>query len=405
MATRSDMALEMQLGAVEEETSEEAVRSALTAALTHMHSGSNGRRRGGKALVEHVEAARGAAAGAGEWHVVRLLQDSLDYAEGRINQLDFKERYRIFQDGARKELHRDFVASSLRAMHEWLIAASEAYLRDHPGASAQDVLTHFKTQGADTSFLQAPDDRPGRYVIPRGRAEISLWLERLLRSDRIDIENPATEARRIATSPETLALLAADHDGRLLLQAAELQRRTAGLQALRAVVDDTDATEADLQRALRGNHWIFGGRYVGETARRRLVPGDEVDIPLIRADGALHIVELKRAMGLRRPLIRRHRNAWVPADAVHEAVGQAVNYLVGLDENRARIREEFGIETRRAGALVLVGHPALHSDVPEEEVGETLRTFNAHVTRVEVLTYKELLDNAERSLAGDVGPA
>jgi hypothetical protein len=88
---------------------------------------------------------------------------------------------------------------------------------------------------------------------------------------------------------------------------------------------------------------------------------------------------------------------------VHEAVGQAVNYLTGLDENRERIRADFGVETRRASALVLVGHPALHPEVPEEEVNEALRTFNAHLTRVEVLTYKELVDNAERSLAGD-GP-
>ncbi|MYU05297.1 DUF4263 domain-containing protein [Streptomyces sp. SID8366] len=339
------------------------------------------------------------------WRTWACEVTSLDYAKGRILQPDFDERYRLFQDGARKERNRDFVASSLRTMHEWLVAVSEAYLRDHPGASARDVLAHFEAQRADTGFLRAPDDRPGRYVIPRGMSEISLWLERLLRSDRIEIEDPAAEARRLAGSPQALALLAADQDGRLILRAAELQRRTAGLRELRAVVDDPTATEADLQRALQGNHWIFGGRYVGEAARRRLVPGDEVDIPLIRADGALHIVELKRAMGLKRPLIRRHRDAWVPADAVHEAVGQAVNYLVGLDENRARIREEFGIETRRAGALVLLGHLALHADVPEEEVGETLRTFNAHVTRVEVLTYKELLDNAERSLAGGVGPA
>ncbi|MEU6465518.1 Shedu anti-phage system protein SduA domain-containing protein [Streptomyces sp. NPDC046976] len=404
MATRSDMALETQLRVVGKETAAPAVRFALTAVFTHMHSGPGGRRRGGKELVRLLKAARGTAAEVGEWRVVRLLQDSLDYAEGRILRPDLDELYRVHRDGARKVRNRDFVASSLRAAHEWMVAAGETYLREHPGASTDDMLSHFRAQRADTGFLRAPDDRPGRYVIPRGTAEISLWLERLLRSDRIDIEDPAAEARRLATSPEALALLAADHDGRLILQAAELQRRTAGLQALRTVVDDTTATEADLQRALQGNHWIFGGRYIGEAARR-LVPGDEMDIPLIRADGALHIVELKRSMGLKRPLIKRHRNAWVPADAVHEAVGQAVNYLVGLDENRARIRAEFGIETRRAGALVLVGHPALHADVPEEEVAETLRTFNAHVTRVEVLTYKELVDNAERSLAAGVGPA
>jgi hypothetical protein len=170
---------------------------------------------------------------------------------------------------------------------------------------------------------------------------------------------------------------------------------------LRTVVEDPRAAEADLQRALEGQHWIFGGRFVGEAAQRRLVPGDEVDIPLIRGDGALHVVELKRAMGFRTPLVKRYRNAWVPGGAVNDALAQAINYLTGLDENRERIRADLGIETRRAGALVLVGHPALHPDVPEEEINEALRTFNSHITRVEVLTYKELLDNAERSLAGE----
>lgn len=181
-----------------------------------------------------------------------------------------------------------------------------------------------------------------------------------------------------------------------------LQRRSAGLDLLRAVVEDSQALERDLQRALEGQHWIFGGRFVGEAAHRRLVPGDEVDIPLFRGDGALHIVELKRAMSLKAPLVKRHRNALVPAVSVHEAVGQAVNYLTGLDEHRDRIREELGIEVHRASALVLVGHPRLHPDMPETEINEALRTFNSHLTRVEVLTYKELLDNAERSLAGEL---
>ncbi|MFB7196780.1 hypothetical protein [Streptomyces sp. NPDC056240] len=36
--------------------------------------------------------------------------------------------------------------------------------------------------------------------------------------------------------------------------------------------------------------------------------------------------------------------------------------------------------------------------MPETEISEALRTFNTHVNRVEVLTYKELLDNAHRAL-------
>ncbi|MFI0717515.1 hypothetical protein [Streptomyces sp. NPDC021224] len=91
----------------------------------------------------------------------------------------------------------------------------------------------------------------------------------------MDIEEPTEAARRIVTSPEAVALLAADTEGQMILRAAELQRRAAGLEALRSVVEDATASEHALQRALEGQHCIFGGRFVGEAAHRRLVPGDE----------------------------------------------------------------------------------------------------------------------------------
>ncbi|MEV0253701.1 Shedu anti-phage system protein SduA domain-containing protein [Streptomyces sp. NPDC050732] len=398
MAVRVDMSLEWQLREVSGETTDQGVREAISAVVAHMHGGSGRKRRGGKELVHLLAMAREIAARAGEWEAVRQLHDSIAYAEGRILRQDFEERYRLFQDGVRDEGNRDFLARTMWATHHWMVSAAQQFLKDHPGATAAELVEHYRAEGEDARFLEAPDDRPGRYVIPRGRAEIAIWLERILRDSRIDVEDPVGAARKIATSPEALALLAADEEGQLLLQAAELQRRSAGLAALGAVVEDRAATEHDLQRALRGQPWIFGGRYVGEAARRRLVPGDEVDIPLIRGDGALHVVELKRAMSLEGKLVKRHRNGWVPTAQVNDAVGQAVNYLVGLDENRDRIREEFGIEARRASALILIGHPDLQADVPEAEISEALRTFNAHVSRVEVLTYKELLDNAHRAL-------
>ncbi|MFJ2924816.1 Shedu anti-phage system protein SduA domain-containing protein [Streptomyces massasporeus] len=404
MTPRSDMTLEWHLReVVAEEAGAESVKEAVRAVFTHMHSGRSRQRRGGRELVRLLEEVRAAAAGVGEWQVVRLVQDAIEYAEGRITRYDFEDRYRLFGDGKRRESHTGFLGSVMKSMHRWLYDSGQEFLVEHPEAGIEDFLEHFRAQGEDALFLQAPEDRPGRYVIPRGRAEITLWLERIIRSGRIDVMDPAAEARKIAASPEALALLAADDQGRILLQAAELRRRAARLKELRTVVEDRTASEADVQRALDGQYWIFGGRFVDEAAHRRLVPGDEVDIPLIRGDGALHVVELKRSMSLKGPLVKRHRDAWVPAAQVHEAVGQAVNYLTGLDENRERIRADFGIETRRASALVLVGHPALHPEVPEDEVNEALRTFNAHLTRVEVLTYKELVDNAERSLAGD-GP-
>ncbi|MFF7034175.1 Shedu anti-phage system protein SduA domain-containing protein [Streptomyces griseus] len=399
MATRSDFALELQLDAAKDQATSPGVESAIESALTHMSGSGSRNRRGGKRLVSLLEEARSIAAKAGDWQVVRLLQDSLDYAEGRILKPEFEERYRLFQDGQqRNDILRDYVSTAIWGGSQFLGEKGKKFLADTPGADADDLLAHLLSLGQDSLFLEAPPDRPGRYRIPRGRAEMALWLERALKRERIDVDDAADEAYRIATSPGALELLAADADGQMIFRAAELQRRSAGLNHFRKVAEDRASTEHDLQIALEGQYWIFGGNFVGEAAQRRLVPGDEIDIPLIRGDGSLHIVELKRSMSLSGPLVKEHRGTWVPTSAVHDAVGQAINYLVGLDENRQTIYRDLGIETRRASAVVLVGHPGVQPDVPESEINEALRTFNSHMSRVEVLTYKELIDNAERSL-------
>ncbi|MEF3115507.1 Shedu anti-phage system protein SduA domain-containing protein [Streptomyces chrestomyceticus] len=398
MTVRPDFALQLQLERTCEEAVDSQVKNAVTAAIEHMLGGSGRSRRGGRALTGLIAAARAAAAGKEEWHVVRLLQDSLDYAEGRILKPVFEELYRLFQDGARNETNRHFLARTIWAASDFVIRAGVEYLAEHPEAGADEVLRHVEALGRDAALLEAPEDRPGRYRILRGRAEMAVWVERVLRN-RIDVEDPDVAAQRIVSSPKALSVLASDPEGEVLLQALQLQRRSAGLAALRRLAENPDASERDLHKALRGQHWIFGGQFVSEATHRRLVPGDELDIPLIRGDGALHVVELKRAAGLRGSLVKQHRNAWVPTAEVHDAVAQAVNYLVGLDEHRERIRRDLGIETRRASALVLIGHPVAQPDVPEEEINEALRTLNTHLNRVEVLTYKDLIDNAERSLA------
>ncbi|MEV6611405.1 hypothetical protein [Kutzneria sp. NPDC051319] len=39
----------------------------------------------------------------------------------------------------------------------------------------------------------------------------------------------------------------------------------------------------------------------------------------------------------------------------------------------------------------------------EQAVNETLRSYNSHLSRIDVMTYKQLLDNAARSLSPDGG--
>lgn len=399
MPTRSDWTLELQLGVVRKQCADGRVAAAVDAVINHMNSGQSRSRLGGKPMVDLLESARRLAAEVEEWQVVRLLQDSLDYAEGRILRPDFEERYRLFRDGRRREPYRDFLARTMEISYLHAIGVMRSFKADFPQAGIEDFIEYFESRRDDTRLLEAPEDRPGRYRLVRGKAEMAVWLERKLR-DRLDVEDVQEAARRLVAMPEALLALAADEDGRLLLRAAELQQRMAKLRELRRVAEDPGAMEHDLQRAFHEQPWIFGGQFIETAARRSLVLGSEVDIPLLRADGSLHIVELKRAMSLAAPLVVQHGASFVPAAEVHRAVMQAVTYLVGLDENRHQIRAEFGIEARRASATVLIGHPALHPKLSEDQINEALRTLNSHLGRVEVLTYKELIDNAEHALGG-----
>ncbi|SDP89633.1 hypothetical protein SAMN04487905_11241 [Actinopolyspora xinjiangensis] len=267
-----------------------------------------------------LEQARLRASEENEWDIVCLLHEAHGYATGRILKPDFDERYRLIKDSKRKDSLQKLVAGTLSRTLKFINEAGNDYLVEQPGAGLHDLLTRLRELGDDAQLLDAPEETPGRYRLVRGRAELMLWLQRVL-SERIDIENPGETAQRIAMSSEKVEALAKDPDGQAILKATELKQRSDTLTELRKLVDDPTTGEEALQELLQHHPWIFGGRFVDAATRRRLVDGEELDIPLIRADGSLHIVELKRSLGVS-GIIKRHRNAWVPTAEVHNAVGR-----------------------------------------------------------------------------------
>ena len=110
----------------------------------------------------------------------------------------------------------------------------------------------------------------------------------------------------------------------------------------------------------------------------------------------LHVVEIKQANIPK--LVERYRNHLIVGQEIHQATNQTINYLRSLDEAQPLIKTTLGIDCRRAFATVVVGHPRFVGSFTEEEVAETIRTYNSHLSRLEVITYKDLLDGAERAL-------
>jgi hypothetical protein len=96
----------------------------------------------------------------------------------------------------------------------------------------------------------------------------------------------------------------------------------------------------------------------------------------------------------------------IVTNEVHEATSQCLNYLRALDEQglglQGTYHNEFGmdIDFRRARGTVIIGNldPGEESSIAPFQVVQTIRSYNAHLSRIQVVTYSELLDSAERAL-------
>ncbi|MFJ1957739.1 Shedu anti-phage system protein SduA domain-containing protein [Streptomyces microflavus] len=197
--------------------------------------------------------------------------------------------------------------------------------------------------------------------------------------------------------PSTAASLGELDEAQMLATLVQRARRQADLDDLRAAVENRGSSERDLQRILERMTWIFGGEFLPGTARRNLTLRDQLDLALLRPDGTLHGVELKKADV--KLLVTGQRNHLIVGPEVNKAVGQSMNYLRELDESRPKILVDLGIDCRRASMTVVIGHTGfVTTDASRRQIDETMRTYNSYLSRVNVTTYDHLIENAQRSL-------
>lgn len=276
---------------------------------------------------------------------------------------------------------------------------------DRPGYDfANKDITWFCENGEIdrlVTFLGDKVDGTGRYRLVDTASPQAALID-LVATGGVDIHALIESLLTGGNAGELVHALSQSARGLAAAETAVLEQRRALIARLRKMATDPDTTETGMQRVMGDSYWLFGGRYVGIADRRNLVPLDQHDVPLVGADGTLHIVELKGPSVPR--LVRRHRNHLIVGNDVHEAMSQATNYLANLDAHGAALttmyRDTFDLEydMHRVFATVVIGHPAHVDGVTARQVEQTLRTYNSHLSRVEVMTWAMLLDAAERAL-------
>jgi hypothetical protein len=254
------------------------------------------------------------------------------------------------------------------------------------------------------AWLHSDVERTGRFQLVDADSPAAALLDLLRRRDTgtQDIVDALTQHADVG---ELIHLLARSDTGLSAAESAVRDQRRALINRLRAMIEDPVTTETSIQALIGHAHWIFGGHYVGVAQQRSFGVLDQVDIPLIRGDGALHIVELKRPRIPR--LLAQPRKHWIVGKDIHEATAQVMNYIRALDETGLATSKQFENELgqtydmSRVFATVVIGHSALDhpaKDFDDDLVTRTLRQYNAGINRVDVITYDQLLDAAERSL-------
>ncbi|MGY4893248.1 MAG: Shedu anti-phage system protein SduA domain-containing protein [Candidatus Saccharimonadota bacterium] len=235
----------------------------------------------------------------------------------------------------------------------------------------------------------------GHYQLLTGDASIDSLAQKILAGE-MPVESAEQILQALIDNPEAQEVFKQSDASQVFADSVNQFHQRQAIIDLESVATNPKSTEPDLQKILEKQWWMFGGRYIDLAKRRGLTVLDQLDVPLIRGDGALHIVELKQANIPK--LVRRHRNHIIVGDSVHEAVAQSMNYLVALDEQTAQILKDLQVDVKRASVTVVIGHADFTEGFTPEEVHETLRTYNSHLSRIEVITYDELIAGAKQSM-------
>jgi hypothetical protein len=244
------------------------------------------------------------------------------------------------------------------------------------------------------AFLNDRIDQDGFYVRVDDSAAAAALKDQL---QKLSADGLADVLSAISDKDELVEAIRKTGNADFLTDQLIGHRNLETLETLQVVMNDPKSLEEDFRKILRDNPWMFGGQFVSVDRTRQFTTLDQLDIVLITTDGSLHVVELKRAFIPR--LVIEHRKHHIVGPDVHEAVAQTENYLLSLDSEVHTIANKLKVDVSRAFATVVIGdrqHNKL--GVTDEEFNVALRTYNSHLSRIQVISYDQLVTNAMNAM-------
>lgn len=223
-------------------------------------------------------------------------------------------------------------------------------------------------------------------------------LPRLARSDRLELAR--TVLMQLDDEDSTTSDFVTTFEGsseqtvRHIAAASRLVDYKNELIELKRMVSTPKISEAEIQKHLERNPWMFGSEYSALLPRRTWTRDDRLDYMLRRTvDGYLEIVEIKTPFDDPLFVHDRDRGVYYPSAKLSPVLGQVMRYIEEVERQRDSILVKDEADTLKIRARVILGRNG------SAEQQAALRNLNAHLHRIEVITFDQLVRIAERVLS------
>jgi hypothetical protein len=181
---------------------------------------------------------------------------------------------------------------------------------------------------------------------------------------------------------------------RHIAAASRLVQYKNALVELKRMVAAPATSEGEFQKHLAQNPWLFGSEYSELLSRRTWTRDDQLDYMLRRTvDNYLEIVEIKTAFTESLFVHDRDRDLYYPSAKLSPVIGQVMRYIEEVERNRDSILAKDEADTLKIRARAIVGR----DHTPGEQAA--LRNLNAHLHRIEIITFDQLVRIGERVMS------
>ncbi|MDW7761106.1 MAG: DUF4263 domain-containing protein [Acidobacteriota bacterium] len=175
--------------------------------------------------------------------------------------------------------------------------------------------------------------------------------------------------------------------------AAQVVQYQMAYDSLVKLVESDVSVEHDYHKLLEANPWMFGSEYSELLDRRKWTRDESLDFMLRRtSDNFLEVIEIKTPAMM--PLMRydsSHNSHHLSAN-LSKVIGQVIGYIEELERRRDSIRSKDNVDTLKIRARIIAGRDG------DVAVQDAIRNLNAHLHRIEILTFDQLVRIAERVL-------